>query len=609
MIDSKRRFLLCAVVCALVTAALFWPGTRGGFLLDDEPTITENPAVHVTSLDPEALTRAAYSYAAGGGTRPLPMVTFALDYWRAGLDPSAFKVTNVVIHAVTALALAWFFKLLLPLAGWPSRRVTYAAPALALAWAIHPIQVSAVLYVVQRMQTMGTLFLVLALCAYLKMRLAQIQGMRSRKFGILTALAWVLALASKEDSVLLPVYTLAMELTVLRFQAADVQMKRALRRSYFIAAALSALVMALALAHFWSWGPYPYRDFSSAERLLAQGRVLSMYIGQILLPLPQWLPFYYDWLQPSRGLLQPVTTLPCLLLVGSLLALAWHLRTRRPLLALGLLLFFAGHLVTSNVLGLELAFEHRNHFPLIGAVLAVADILNNAFDSMHAGPKAKLLACIALLIALLSATALRIYQWSAPLRFAQYETRIAPNSERAWIKLCQTHFALSEGSPSNPHFSDALTACGKGATLRDGATNLTNLILLKTINGSVRQSDWEQLFARMRQVTLTPSNVGVAWHLVRYSNGDKRVDPRNVITIIDIIDKRSGFKPEEYAAFGYYAAKNGLEEDALRLFATAIEKSPPTSQLPQALLVDLQREGYPQWAAQLAPLARAHHAP
>src|SRR5690606_20760975 len=115
--------------------------------------------------------------------------------------------------------------------------------------------------------------------------------------------------------------------------------------------------------------------FSSIERLLTQGRVLCMYLWQALLPLPSHLPFYYDWLQPSRSVLQPWTTLPAWLLLFALLGMAWRLRLRRPLFALGVLLFFCGHFVTSNVIALELAFEHRNHFPLVGIVLAVGDLL------------------------------------------------------------------------------------------------------------------------------------------------------------------------------------------------------------------------------------------
>src|SRR3546814_3430063 len=91
------------------------------------------------------------------------MLTFALDYWRAGgVEPAVFKATNIAIHALTTIVLVWFFRALLLAAAVPARSVRFAAPALALAWAIHPLQVSTVLYVVQRMQTLSTLFLVLA---------------------------------------------------------------------------------------------------------------------------------------------------------------------------------------------------------------------------------------------------------------------------------------------------------------------------------------------------------------------------------------------------------------------------------------------------------------
>ena len=605
--NLSRRFLLLAAFGALIAGLLLLPGLGGGFLLDDKPAIPENPAIQVTTLDADRLMQAAYSY--GGGARALPMLSFALDHWRSGLDPAAFKASNIAIHVLTTLALAWFFRLLLAGAGWSAKRTTYAAPLLALAWAAHPLQVSSVLYIVQRMQTMGTLFLVLALCAYLKMRHAQIAGERSRQYGVLAILCWVLALASKEDSVLLPAYALGLELTVLCFRTASAALEGRLRRTYQLLAVLGVAVFVLLIVPgHWYPDSYPGRDFSSLERLLTQGRVLAMYLGQVLWPLPSHLPFYYDDLQPSRGLLQPWTTLPALLLVFGLLALAWRLRHRRPLLSLGILLFFAGHAVSSNIIGLELAFEHRNHFPLIGAVLALGDLLWAAFERLQLKPGTAVLACVALIAALSSATVLRAQAWGSRVGFAEYGTRIAPGSERAWINLCQTHFELSGDRPSDPHFAKALATCAKGATLRDGATNLTNLVLLKTIDGSVQQSDWEQLFERMRRVTLTPSNVGVAWHLVRYSNGDKRIDPRNVVAIIDIIGKRSDFRPEEYAAFGYYAAKNGLDDDAFRYFVHAVEISPPNSTLPEALIADLRREGYPAWAERLVPVARAHRA-
>ena len=603
---SHRNFILLGALCALLAALVFLPGLGGGFLLDDEPTITENSAVQITDLSINSLTQAAYGFKVGGGSRALPMLTFGVDYWRAGLDPSAFKATNILIHALTALALAYFFRLLLAMSGWPRIRAELVAAALALAWAVHPLQVSSVLYIVQRMQTMGTLFLVMALWAYLKMRQAQIADERSRQYGVLTGLAWVLALASKEDSVLLPAYALALELTVLRFRAAQPGLAKGLRRGYMLATLVGgAIFLAIVVPRYWHWDAYPTRDFSSWERLLTQARVLAMYLGQVLFPLPSHLPFHYDWLQPSRGLLQPWTTLPSVLLVLGLLGAAWLLRVRRPLFALGIFLFFAGHFITSNVIGLELAFEHRNHFPLIGAVLAIGDLLTVAIVRMRLQPRGAIAAVVLLFAMLGSATLMRAKAWGSPLGFAQAGTRIAPQSERAWIDLCRIHFDLSAGDPGNPHFEEALDACSKGSTMTYGASNLASLTVMRSIKGIATPADWERLQERMRTVTMTASNAGVAWYLVRYSNGDNRIDPRNVIPIIDIVGRRAGFRPEEYAGFGYYAMKKELNSDAYRYFAEAVRASPPPSQLPSALIADLKAEGNEDMAGRVQALRSA----
>lgn len=604
--SSPRSFLLLAALGALLAAVVFVPGLGGGFLLDDEPTIIENPAVQITDLSAGSLQQAAYGFNAGGGSRALPMLTFGIDHWRAGLDPAAFKATNILIHAVTTLALAWFYRLLLTLWGCPRKRANLAAVALALAWAIHPLQVSSVLYIVQRMQTMGTLFLVLALCAYLKMRAAQIAGDRSRQYGVLVGLSWVLALASKEDSILLPAYTLALELTVLGFRAADARLANALRKGYLFATLLGALAFfAWVVPHYWQSGPYPSRDFSTAERLLTQGRVLAMYLGQIVLPLPSHMPFHYDWLQPSRGLLQPWATLPALLLVACLAVAAWLSRKRRPLFSLGIMLFFAGHFITSNVVGLELAFEHRNHFPLIGAVLAIGDLLaaGAARARLQARPT---IAIVAVLLTVLGVTTLaRARSWGSPLGFAQDLTRIAPQSERAWIDLCRINFDLSAGRPESPRFDDALAACDKGSAMAYGASNLASLAVMKSIKGTATPADWRRLQERMRTVAMTASNAGVAWYLVRYSNGDPRIDAREVIPVVDIVGARAGFRPEEYAGFGYYATKKGRDADAYRYFARAIDASPLGSNLPTALVADLRTEGHEPWAGRLEALARS----
>lgn len=604
----RLSFLILCLLCAALAAGLLYPGASGDFVFDDRPNIIENTALHLgATVDGESFLYAAYSFQPGHGSRALAMLSFAFDHWRGGLDPWVYKTTNLLIHALTTLALAYFLRRLLELAAWPPARPTYAALALALAWGIHPLQVSSVLYVVQRMQTMSTLFLVLALLAYLKARQAQIEGRPSRRDWLLALLSWCLAFASKEDSVLLPAYTLALELTVLNFRAARSDLARLLRKTYLVLGLAGAAVYLFwAVPRFWHWDVYSGRDFSSLERLLTQGRVLVMYLGQILLPLPERLPFYYDGLTPSRGLLEPVATLPALLLLAALLTLAWRWRQRRPVFALGVFLFFAGHFVTSNVIGLELAFEHRNHFPLIGAVLAVGDLCLAAFDRLRISPRLRLAVVAALLLAAGSLTAVRAHAWGDRLGFARTSVDIAPQSARAWLVLGATYFEMSGSKPESPYLELAVQACQKGGELPYSANPLANVVIFKSIQGTVTEADWQRLLARLRTATMNVENRRLIWVMVDNMMRKIPLNEAHVLETMAIIVNRTTFEANDYLNFGYFVLGHTSQPDtAYPYLVRAVNAAAPGDAVLQKMLSDLEGGGYEDWAQELRAMARA----
>lgn len=599
---SHRGFLPASLLCAALACLMFLPGLPGAFVLDDVFNIVNNPGIRLQSLDPAAVRDAAFGTQFGGATRVLPTLTFALDYLRGGgLDPATFKATNLAIHGLTTLVLAWLLRDLLQAAGTSPVRARWMAMILALAWAMHPLQVSSVLYIVQRMQTLATLFVLLALWAYLRARLAQIEGRRGRTGWILAGMLWALALGCKEDAVLLPVYLLLLELTVLRFAAADPGLERALRRGWLWTTALGvAFYLFFVVPHFWSWEAYPGRDFSSYERLLTQGRVLCMYLWQILVPLPGNLPFYYDWIQPSRGLLQPWTTMPAFLLLLALLGVAWSLRHRRPLFSFGILLFFAGHFVTSNVVGLELAFEHRNHLPLVGIVLAVGDLLTLAANRLRLG-KVAVAAALVLLAGLAGVAVRHASTWQDGLGLAQAHTRSAPDSGRAWQNLCVAYYELGGGRrPDNPYLGQAIDACEEGARVApDSITSLTNVIVLKAIEGTLAQADWDRYLARLETATITleaRSRIFVILDQVRH---DIPMDDRQVLAAIEGYSRRMQFPPIESAALGYFILGHTREPDRAYPFFEAAVRNTRDPEFARGLVNDLHEQGRTEWAARL----------
>ncbi|TLX20891.1 hypothetical protein [Thermomonas fusca] len=603
MTQLSRGFLFLSAIAATVAGLLFLAGLPGGFVFDDAYNIAQNPGIQLSSLQPGALMDAAFSAQPGSATRVLPMLTFALDFYRGdGMDPATFKITNIAIHALTTVVLAWFLRALFQAAGLSERRAAWTALALAFAWAAHPLQVSSVLYVVQRMQTLSTLFLLLALWSYLQARIAQIQGRPGRAGWLLGGLFWAVAFSCKEDAIALPAYALAMELTVLRFNAKDASLARNLRRGYLSIALLGGLLYLLVVApYFWSWGNYPTRDFSSVERLLSQGRVLCLYLWEILLPLPSHMPFYYDWLPPSRGLLSPWTTLPSLLGLAALMGVAWHLRRQRPLFALGIFLFFGGHFVTSNVIGLELAFEHRNHFPMIGILIAAGDLIALATRHLRSRQIATSVTCAAALVVLAGTTVARARTWNSELSLANTSTILAPQSARAWNSLCVAYFELGGGAKrDNPNLDKAIAACGKAADVgQDSIKSLTNIIAFKALRGPVPDADWNRYLNRLRHVTMTPDNSSSIWVILNRARDGMPVDGEKMLEAIDIINERARFKPIESAAMGYFIlGHTGTPERAYPYFAQAVLETRDPA-FAASLTEDLRQEGYPAWAERL----------
>jgi len=590
----------------------FLPGLPGAFVFDDIYNIVQNPGIQLQALTPRALLDTAFGMQFGGATRILPTLTFALDFYRGnGLDPATFKVTNIAIHILTTLALTWFLHDVLRTAGTSPNRARWTALVMGLVWAIHPLQVSAVLYVVQRMQTMGTFFLLLALWVYLESRRAQLAGKSGRSGFLVVILLWLLAMGCKEDTVLLPAYTLALELTVLRFATSDSRLDRMLRRGY-----LAALIAGLAcyaflvVPHYWHWDSYPGRTFSTLERLLTQPRVLCRYLWQIIVPLPGNMPFYYDDLQPSRGVLQPLTTLPSIVLLVALMGLAWRKRLQWPLFALGVFLFFGSHFIASNVIGLELAFEHRNHFALIGAILALGSALATVGERLGLGRVTQAIACIALLAFLASATIVRAYSWNGTLRFAQTSTELAPHSARAWVALCAGYFQTggsAEKGRENPLLDEAIDACTAGASAAPYALNSTALlVVLKTIRGDVTPQDWDRLQQRLEVVPMTLDNRRAPQILTYHALNGVPLDKQRLLRMLSTLVRRAPLGPPEVSSIGYFVM-NDLGEPGLAIpyFIRAMDNAPSYDPFSQTLAADLRKKGRPDLAEKIENHAMA----
>lgn len=365
--------LWAGLLCVLATTLIvYWPGLTGTFILDDSNNLAplgDNGGIR----DLDSFLSFVFSGKAGPLGRPLSLATFALNAQQWPADPWAFKITNVVIHLLNTVLVFVLALVLLKRVG--SAKPTLAALLCSAIWALHPFQVSTVLYVVQRMTELCALFTLLGLIAFVYGR-----DLAVRK--PLTGYAWILggiggggllAIFCKESGVLLPLYAVTLEMTVLRHQgAAEPPRWRVFSLALLaLPAAAFAAYPVIKLPEFIRTYSV-LREFTLEERLMTQGRVLVDYLWQLLVPKLSGTGVFHDDFRVSRSLIRPPDALLAWLLIGALLAIAFIKRRSQSILSLGLLWFFAGHSLEASFIPLELYFEHRNYLPAMGLALIAA---------------------------------------------------------------------------------------------------------------------------------------------------------------------------------------------------------------------------------------------
>ena len=368
---------------------VYQPGLQGPFLLDDYPNIVANKLIAVDTLDGEHLRDAAFSL----GNRPYPhrglaRLSFALNYYFAGgrFDVFAFKLTNVVIHVLNGLLVYWLSVLLLRRyagvargssvqAGWSAMQ-SYLPLLVAALWLLHPIQLTSVLYVVQRMTSMSAFFVLAGLLLFVMGRVRLESGRSSGLGWMFAGLAGGVGLGylCKQNAVLLPFYAFLVELFFFRHEVLPPVARRRLYGFYALTVGLPVVAGLAGLVFAWDViaEGYVYRDFTVWERLLTESRVLFFYLGLLVVPHIRSFGLYHDDIVLSTGLLEPWTTALSVLSWAVLLGLAlWGVR-RRAIWSFGLLWYLLGHSLESSFVSLELVFEHRNYLPSFGIVFALA---------------------------------------------------------------------------------------------------------------------------------------------------------------------------------------------------------------------------------------------
>lgn len=348
---------------------------------DDFANIVRNSRVHMDQWSWEQLRQ---GLTAGMDfqviSRPLAFVSFALNHKFGGLNVFGYHVVNFCIHWTAAIFLFLFVRetLNLPLlrARYQNKATVIAALSAAF-WASHPIHVTAVTYIVQRMASMGGMFYIMAMFFYLKFRTAD-QDYRKAIFISLFGLVTVCALLTKENTLMLGYALLFYDFMLIQGMGKTRMRSLVLWGLGITAAAGMAGLLYTDMDMRQVVASYDIRPFSPMERLLTQTRVMFVYLSLIALPMTSRMTMLHD-IEISHTFLSPVTTALSIVGLTACLIALWRSARKYPLLAYCGLFFFLNHMLEGSFLNLELIYEHRNYTPsmlifIVPSIVAVKSI-------------------------------------------------------------------------------------------------------------------------------------------------------------------------------------------------------------------------------------------
>lgn len=507
----------------LATCSVYWVGLQGAFFFDDYPNVVLNPGVKIDTLSWEALRLAWASGNSGQFGRPVSQISFALNHYFAGFAPFSFKLTNLAIHCLNGVLVYLVGVQILDSLRLriPQCHVHLSAALVACAWLLHPIQLTSVLYVVQRMASLSTLFLLAALFFHVVARRRSAPGWQAGALFLLAwGIFWPLSILSKETGILLSGFVAAYELIVRRSETG--RLDRLGRIILVLSVMLILGVVPYLASPFGDWvlAGYQIRSFSLGERLFTEARAIWAYFGWIVVPRLEFFALFHDDFVVSKSLLSPWTTLPSVL--GLLLVMIWGVfaRARYPLVVFGLTWFLVGHALESTFIPLELVHEHRNYLSLFGLLLLPIAGLNKLAARAGMGRTVAVSLLFASLSYLGAITALRADMFANEQIRTQIEAQFHPDSARTNYEAGRTLAAVADRDRGNlmaailarKHFEKATTLDP------DYKMALLGLLVLECgISESLDERSLTELQRRFREALILQEDTSILSSLVEMS--------------------------------------------------------------------------------------------
>ncbi len=408
-------------------------------------------------------------------SRIISYLTFLINQKINPYDQFNFRILNLLIHVINSVLIYCisFITIKNYKNFGKNNSIQFYIPFMSsLLFAVHPLNINAVAYIIQRMASLSTLFSLLSLLSYI---FASKSGAYLKKYMLYFAsvVCFICAILSKENGIMLIPLLLLYDYFFISCFSIKIFARKIL---FFLGLSLISILLASyfinilgsiksvinvfinfnkpIISNSWTaidvnWTPY--------EHILTEYRIISRYLILFFSPIPKMLVFDWWGFPISTGLLSPLTTLISILFIFSLLFFSVLKIKEYPFLSFGILWYFIAISLESFIaVGLDLYFEHRNYLPLVGLCFGIITQVILFSEKWLRLKYVKLIVAIIIFLFFGGMTFQRNFVWRDSIVFWKDITEKASENVRAFNALGNLSFARSNFVDAENYYKNAI---------------------------------------------------------------------------------------------------------------------------------------------------------
>ena len=413
----KRKTLLSAILLLLVTFASMSPSLLAGFTnWDDQIMVTQNAKIMSLSWSSIKVMFTAFHERL---YHPFVLISYALEYHFAGLNPHVFHATSLILHLFNTLFVFWFIYVLCG-----KNAIALIA---ALLFGIHPMHVESVLWISERKDVMYSFFFLSSLISYLYYLKTQKGG-----YHLLSLVLFLFSLLSKSMAMTLPLVLILI----------DHVMQRKMDRNVILDK-LTFFALAIPFGLFTVLGHYePGKhgrefSFSLISNTISVFQNLTFYLIKLMLPIK--LSCLYPAIDKIQNIPQIIFALSPLIVLA-LVALMFYTGkfTRKVIFGGAFFLITIAPVTQILPVGLAVPADRYTYIPYIGFFYLIGE----GFEWLYSRYDRRLLVTlISLMMAALSLlTFQRSLVWHDSISLWNDCTKNYRNVPIAYYNLAEIYF-------------------------------------------------------------------------------------------------------------------------------------------------------------------------